>query len=66
MVKTGHPAFAGENEKPPRFSSAIIPNHDITQNGFHGHVYYDDGIVVASPVRTNLVFGSDSRHSGCT
>lgn len=39
---TGHPAWAGEKEKPPRVSSAIIPDHDISQNGFRGHVYYDD------------------------
>jgi hypothetical protein len=42
---SGHPARAGENEKPPRFSSAIIPDHDINRNGFRGHVYYDDMIV---------------------
>lgn len=41
---TGHPAWAGENEKPRRLSSAIIPDHNITQDGFRGHVYYDDGI----------------------
>jgi hypothetical protein len=40
---TGHPALAGEREKPPRLSSAIIPYRDITQSGFRGHVYYDDG-----------------------
>jgi hypothetical protein len=40
---SGHPAFAGQNERPPRVSSAIIPSHDITQNGFRGHVYYEDG-----------------------
>jgi hypothetical protein len=42
---SGHPARAGENEKPPRISSAIIPDHDINQNGFRGHVYYDDMVV---------------------
>jgi hypothetical protein len=41
---SGHPAFAGEKQKPPRISSAIIPNHDITENGFRGYVYYEDGI----------------------
>ena len=41
---TGHPAWAGKNEKPPRLSSAIIPDDDITQDGFRGHVYYQDGI----------------------
>ncbi len=41
---TGHPARAGEKEKPPRLSSAIIPDRDITQDGFRGHVYYQDGI----------------------
>ncbi len=40
---TGHPALAGEHEKPRRLSSAIIPYVDITQSGFRGHVYYDDG-----------------------
>ena len=38
---TGHPALAGQNEKPRRLSSAIIP--DIAKGGFRGHVYYDDG-----------------------
>jgi len=42
---TGHPALAGEHEKKPkRLSSAIIPYNDITQLGFRGHVYYDDGV----------------------
>ena len=40
---SGHPAFAGKNEKPPRLSSAIIPGLHITQNGFCGHLYYNDG-----------------------
>jgi hypothetical protein len=40
---TGHPAFAGEREKPQRLSSAIIAYDDITQLGFRGHVYYEDG-----------------------
>jgi len=41
---TGHPARAGEKQKPPRPSSAIIPYGDITQRGFRGHVYYEDGV----------------------
>jgi len=40
---TGHPALAGEREKPQRLSSAIIPYGDITQRGFRGHVYYENG-----------------------
>ena len=40
---TGHPALAGEREKPQRLSSAIIPYDSITQRGFRGHVYYEDG-----------------------
>jgi hypothetical protein len=40
---SGHPALAGEHEKPRRLSSAIIPSSDITQLGFRGHVYYEDG-----------------------
>ena len=41
---TGHPALAGEQDRTPRrLSSAIIPAHDITQHGFRGHVYYEDG-----------------------
>jgi hypothetical protein len=42
---SGHPARAGEHEKPRRLSSAIIPYDDITQCGFRGHVYYDDGFI---------------------
>jgi len=41
---TGHPALAGERNKPPRLSSAIIPYRDIGPDGFRGHIYYDDGI----------------------
>jgi hypothetical protein len=40
---TGHPALAGKHDKPQRLSSAIIPFHEITQHGFRGHVYYEDG-----------------------
>jgi hypothetical protein len=40
---TGHPSLAGEREKPPRLSSAIMPYDDITKEGFRGHVYYEDG-----------------------
>jgi hypothetical protein len=40
---TGHPALAGERENPRRLSSAIIAYDDITQLGFRGHVYYEDG-----------------------
>lgn len=43
---SGHPARAGEKERLPRFSSAIIPDHDISKNGFRGHVYYDDATIV--------------------
>lgn len=55
---TGHPSLAGETEKPRRLSSAIIPYHDITKEGFRGHVYYEDGtdrvlIDVASILRDN-------------
>ena len=40
---TGHPALAGERENPRRLSSAIIAYDGITQRGFRGHVYYEDG-----------------------
>lgn len=41
---TGHPALAGEMDKPPRrLSSAIIPAGDITKSGFRGHIYFEDG-----------------------
>jgi hypothetical protein len=40
---TGHPALAGEKEKPRRLSSAIIAYDDITKLGFLGHIYYEDG-----------------------
>lgn len=40
---SGHPALAGEHEKPRRQSSAIIPYSGITKRGFRGHVYYGDG-----------------------
>jgi len=39
---SGHPARAGEKERPHRLSSAVIPANDIGQNRFRGHVYYDD------------------------
>jgi hypothetical protein len=42
---TGHPSLAGEKDKFPRLSSAIIPYQDITKDGFRGHVYYHDGNV---------------------
>jgi len=42
---TGHPALAGEHEKPQRLSSAIIPYADITQCGFRGHVYSENGFI---------------------
>jgi hypothetical protein len=41
---TGHPSLAGEKERPARLSSAILPYHDITKEGFRGHIYYNDGI----------------------
>jgi hypothetical protein len=42
---TGHPALAGEQKQSQQLSSAIIPYEDITQCGFRGHVYYEDGFV---------------------
>jgi hypothetical protein len=55
---TGHPALAGEKDKSPRLSSAVIGYGDITQKGFRGHVYYNDqmediGIEVSSFLRDN-------------
>jgi hypothetical protein len=40
---TGHPALAGKHEKPPRLSSAIISQSEITSERFRGYVYYEDG-----------------------
>jgi hypothetical protein len=40
---TGHPALAGEYDKPRRPSSAIISHSEITPERFRGHVYYEDG-----------------------
>jgi hypothetical protein len=40
---TGHPALAGERDNPRRISSANIAYDDITELGFRGHVYYEDG-----------------------
>lgn len=39
----GHPAEAGATTKNGRISSAIIIQHDISENGFSGAIYYDDG-----------------------
>ena len=58
---SGHPARAGENERPPRFSSAIIPGHDINQKGFRGHVYYDDMIVVVNVDVSKLLNDNEAR-----
>jgi hypothetical protein len=40
---TGHPALAGEKEKPRRLSSAIIGYHDVKSAGFSGHIYFENG-----------------------
>ena len=40
---TGHPALAGEKEKPRRLSSAIISYHDVKKDSFRAHVYFEDG-----------------------
>ena len=55
---TGHPALAGENDKPRRLSSAIISYDDVKQSGFQGWVYFEDGaekiaVDVASILREN-------------
>lgn len=39
---TGHPAIAGENEKPKRLSSAVISYSQISSDAFHGTIYYED------------------------
>lgn len=38
---TGHPALAGENEKPPRPSSAVIAYNNISPTKFSGHIYLE-------------------------
>jgi len=40
---TGHPAYAGEKEKPRRLSSAVITYRDVRPEGFGGHIYFEDG-----------------------
>ncbi|MGC1862850.1 MAG: hypothetical protein WA733_17480 [Methylocystis sp.] len=37
-----HPAESGERKKNGRISSAIIPQHSISEPGFIGAIYYDD------------------------
>jgi hypothetical protein len=41
---TGHPAHAGEREKPRRLSSAIIVSRDIRPSSFSGYIYYEDTV----------------------
>jgi hypothetical protein len=39
---TGHPANAGENEKPRRLSSAVITYRDVRPDSFSGYIYFED------------------------
>jgi hypothetical protein len=39
---TGHPAYAGEKERPARLSSAIISYRDIMPEAFTGVIYFED------------------------
>ena len=39
---TGHPAHAGEKERPQRLSSAIISYRDVRPDGFDGYIYFGD------------------------
>jgi hypothetical protein len=39
----GHPALAGEHNKPRRLSAAIIEFDSVSKRGFRGHVYFEDG-----------------------
>ncbi len=38
---TGHPAEARGPSRKPELSSAIIPERDVTETGFRGHVYFE-------------------------
>lgn len=40
---TGHPAWADRGKAKRRPSSAILPYHDITESGFRGFIYFEDG-----------------------
>lgn len=40
---TGHPALAGEKEKPRRLSSAIIAYHNVRSDSFSAYIYFSDG-----------------------
>jgi hypothetical protein len=48
---TGHPAHAGEKEKPRRLSSAVITYRDIRPDGFSGYIYFED---TGEPVTVNV------------
>jgi len=39
---TGHPAHAGENERPRRLSSAVITYRDVRPDAFSGYIYFED------------------------
>ena len=48
---TGHPAHAGEKEKPSRLSSAVITYRDVQPDGFSGLIYFED---TGEPVTVNV------------
>jgi hypothetical protein len=48
---TGHPAHAGEKEKPRRLSSGVITYRDVQPGRFSGYIYFED---TGEPVTVNV------------